>query len=175
MYIIILWRYYCCIGGDGMKVYSPNDMAMILQIKPATLRKYSSLLEQYGYQIERNSQNHRYYRDKDIVTIRNVIRGTGGDVTLEQSVQNVIKLASSSELTNDTNSGNKENDSDIKELKQMVQVLTDKVDQQQEYINSHLKERDQLLMQSINELMERKKQIATTEEKKGFFARLFDN
>jgi|SRR5699024_9767013 len=158
-----------------MKVYSPNDMATILQIKPATLRKYSALLEQYGYQIERNSQNHRYYRDKDIIAIRNVIRGTGGDVTLEQSVQNVIKLQSSSELTNDINNGDKVNNSDIKELKEMVQALTDKVDQQQEYINSHLKERDELLMQSMNELMESKKQIATAEEKKkGFFARLFD-
>lgn len=157
-----------------MKVYSPSDIASVLQIKPATLRKYSALLEQYGYHIERNSQNHRYYRDKDIVTIRNVIRGTGGDVTLEQSVQNVIKLASSGELTNDTKSSNESNNSDIKELKEMVQALTDKVDQQQDYINNHIKERDKAIMLALDELQQSKKQIASeAEQKKGFFARLF--
>lgn len=157
-----------------MKVYSPNDMAMILQIKPATLRKYSALLEQYGYQIERNSQNHRYYRDKDIIAIRNVIRGADGDVTLEESVQNVVKLQSGSEVTNDTNSGDIANDTAIQELKEMVQTLTDKVDQQQEYINNHLKERDRVLINTMNELMDSQKQIATSKEKKGFLARFFD-
>src|SRR5699024_11777713 len=49
-----------------------------------------------------------------------LLGGTGGDVTLEQSVQNVIELQSSSELTNDINNDDKVNDSDIKKLKEMV-------------------------------------------------------
>ncbi|HLR79668.1 MAG TPA: hypothetical protein VK119_03695 [Bacillota bacterium] len=60
-----------------------------------------------------------------------LLGGTGGDVTLEQSVQNVIELQSSSELTNDINNDDKVNDSDIKKLKEMVRALTEKVDQQQ--------------------------------------------
>jgi len=43
--------------------------------------------------------------------------------------------------------------------------------EQQTYIDNSLKERDKLLMQSINELMESKRQAAAEkeEEKKGFF------
>src|SRR5699024_12782168 len=75
-----------------MKFYSPNDVSTILQIKPATLRKYSSLLEKYGYKIERNTQNHRYYQDKDIITLRNIVSGSNSGDTLEETIKNVVQL-----------------------------------------------------------------------------------
>lgn len=170
-----------------MKVYSPNDIATILQIKPATLRKYSSLLEKYGYEIGRNSQGHRYYQDKDIITIRNVISGVGGDVSLEESVKNVIKLESGSTVTNDTNIGDTSNDSDISELKNMIhnqgkqieqqnellQELFARLDQQQEYINQSINKRDQNLMEAMHEIQEQKQIAASKEEKPGFWKRLF--
>lgn len=148
-----------------MKVYSPNDIATILQIKPATLRKYSSLLEKYGYEIARNSQRHRYYQDKDIITLRNVIAGT--------------------------NSGDTSNNSEIQELKQMIKEqsdmiykqneamegLTKRLDEQQEYIKNSIEERDRKLMQTMNEMQEAKKQIASDQEEekpKGFWKRLFN-
>ncbi|GAB4074607.1 DUF3967 domain-containing protein [Barrientosiimonas marina] len=183
-----------------MKVYSPADMAVMLQLKPATLRKYSALLEQYGYKIGRNSQGHRYYRDEDIITLRNIISGNNSGVSLEQSVQNVVSMDQDSSMTNDINSDESLNDSDIEELKSMVQEqsdmiskqnelisqLSDRLDkqseqlsQQQEYINTRLEERDQALLQSMEDKLETKKQIAAAEEsqeekpKRGFFSRLF--
>lgn len=185
-----------------MKVYSPADMAAILQIKPATLRKYSALLEQYGYKIERNSQGHRYYQDKDIITLRNVMSGIGGDVSLEKSVQNVVQLKLGSTVTNDINSGDIANDSDIDEIKEMLKQQNDfmrqqseligqlfeRLDRQQEYINDHIarqKEReanrDENVTTAINESLETRKQIAASaedeekkkENKRGFFHRLF--
>ena len=58
----------------------------------------------------------------------------------------------------------------------LIEELTERLDEQQTYIDDSLKERDKLLMQSINELMESKRQAAAEkeEEKKGFFSRIFN-
>jgi len=155
-----------------VKVYSPNDMAMMLQIKTATLRKYSALLEKYGYHIERNSQNHRYYQDKDVITIRDVMRGVNSDVTLEQSVKNIVFSPNNVSETNDINSDNQANGSDIEELKTMIhnqseliKGLTERLDEQQAYFDKRLNERDQLLLEQVDKQQR---------DKKGFFAKLFN-
>src|SRR5699024_2850513 len=179
-----------------MKVYSPNDVSTILQIKPATLRKYSSLLEKYGYKIERNTQNHRYYQDKDIITLRNIVSGSNSGDTLEETIKNVVQLEMDSSMTNDTNSVEPSNRSEIDELKQMIQQQTEilykqneviesltlRLDEQQTYIKQINHERDNKLMQAINEIQEAKEQLAITdqnqeqkegEEKPGFWSRIF--
>lgn len=163
-----------------MKVYSPSDIASVLDVKPATLRKYSTMLEEQGYKIERNSQGHRFYQDKDIITLRNVIAGSKSGMTLEQSVKAVVHLGVDSTTTNAIQSGEQANGSDIAELKEMIlqqneliKELTVRLDHQQEYIDERMNERDKLLLESMNEIQESKKQITATKEK-GFFARLFN-
>lgn len=161
-----------------MKVYSPKEIADLLGIKTATLRKYSIMLEERGYNIHRNSQNHRYYHDKDIITLRRVIKGSKSGVTLEESINNVISIDKNNTYTNDIN--NVDTHNNIAELKDMIykqneliKTLSNKLDHQQEYIEKRLNERDSLLTQSLNEMLENRKQIATAEQK-GFFARLFN-
>lgn len=131
-----------------MKVYSPAEAASLLKIKTATLRKYSLLLEMYGYEIERNSKKHRYYRDKDIIALRNVISGSNSGVTLEESVRNVVYLEDYNDESNVINNGKETKHNDIKELKEMILKqndliynLTKKLDNQQTYINQKLDRR----------------------------------
>src|SRR5690606_25044153 len=111
-------------------------------------------------------------------------------VTLEESINNVVSIDKHSTYPNAINNVDSSNRSDIQddiqELKEIVlkqneliKVLTDKMDQQQEYIKNSLNERDKILMRTINELLENRKQIAAAheeekEKKKGFFARLFE-
>jgi len=165
-----------------MKVYSPADVSRLLNIKPATLRKYSSMLEEQGYYINRNSQNHRYYRDKDIITLRNVIAGKDSDVSLKEAIHNVVNLKPHSTLTNDTNNSNERNssDTDIKELKELIKSqnelikgLANRLDQQEAYIDNRLQERDRILMETLNEMRGSKQQKQLEESKKGFWDRLF--
>lgn len=162
-----------------MKVYSPSETASLLEIKTATLRKYSLLLENQGYEIKRNSKKHRYYRDKDIITLRNVMTGSDNGITLEESVKNVVNLKGHSNESNVINNGQEANDSDIKELKEMINKqneliynLTEKLDQQQEYIIERLQEHEKLLIQPVEENNEM--ELTETKEKKGFFGKLFN-
>lgn len=170
-----------------MKVYSPSDIASLLSIKAPTLRKYSIMLEERGYTIERNSQNHRYYKDEDVITLRRVIEGSKSGVTLEESINNVLSLKGDNTYTNVINNGDTSNDSDIEELKELIYKQTElihkqtesigelskRLDKQHNYIDDRLNKRDELLMKSMRESLETKKLIAATEEKKSFLARLF--
>ncbi len=146
-----------------MKVYSPSEAAELLGIKTATLRKYSLLLESNGYEIPRNSKRHRYYRDKDVMTIRNVITGSNNGATLEESVKNVVNLEGHSNESNVTNNAQEPNNNDIQELKEMINKqselilsLTSRLDQQNEYIDKQVEFK-------LNEAIEKTKEIESPE------------
>jgi|SRR5690606_14595421 len=170
-----------------MKVYSPSDIAELLNIKLPTLRKYSIMLEERGYNIARNSQNHRYYQDKDIITLRKVITASKSGITLDEAIRNIVSIEQHNSYTNDIDNADTPNNSDIKELKELVykqneliKGLAARLDEQQQYIDKRLEERDRLLMQTMKETLEAKKQIASTEaaeekeeNKKGFWSKLF--
>lgn len=148
-----------------MKVYSPAEAASLLGIKTATLRKYSLLLETYGYEVERNSKKHRYYRDKDIITLRNVMTGSDSGITLEEAVINVVNLKGYNNETNVINNGEEANVNHMKELKEMLQQqneliynLTKKMDLQQTYIDKQINTR-------LIEFKDSHKQIESPEDK----------
>lgn len=54
-------------------IYSPGDVAKILGVQDSTLRKYSRSLEDLGYTFQKNTQNQRWYNDKDVTVFRKVI------------------------------------------------------------------------------------------------------
>lgn len=65
---------------------------------------------------------------------------------------------------------------ELKLQKEFNKALLDKLDQQQQYLENRLNERDKRLMENIRELQEQKQIAATIEqpvEKKSFLARLF--
>jgi DNA-binding transcriptional MerR regulator len=64
---------------------------------------------------------------------------------------------------------------EISELRKHVTDVEKRQQEQQEYINTKLEERDRKPIESLREIQEVKKEIASTREKKrkGFFARLF--
>jgi DNA-binding transcriptional MerR regulator len=73
------------------ELYSPSHVQELLGLDSNTLRKYATLLEGHGYDINRNSRGHRSYFEKDINTLRKFIDfGKQEGMTLELSAQAVI-------------------------------------------------------------------------------------
>lgn len=173
-----------------MKVYSPSDIAELLHVKTATLRKYSILLEKSGYEFKKNARKQRYYSDDDVIMLRKLITFKNNGMTLDESVKSVMlwHKGNESEVTSITLSKSEmdnvteHNKSDIDELKELVHKQNDmigelskRLDQQQEYIDKRMNERDQLLLQRLDQSMEEQKKLINSEkEKKGLFDRLFN-
>ena len=73
------------------EIYSPSYVQDLLGIDGNTLRKYATLLEGHGYPIHRNPKGHRGYFDKDVSTLRQLIKYYKQDgVPLEQAAISVI-------------------------------------------------------------------------------------
>jgi DNA-binding transcriptional MerR regulator len=170
-------------------IMSPNDVSTLLQIKESTLRKYSILLENVGYAFQRNNQNQRWYNDTDIVAFKKLISlKNSTDMNLKECAEAVLLWSKGGNVTQDlttVDNDTKRYNDDITELKAMVnqqnellQELVKKIDQQQKYIDTKLEERDKRLLESVRGTQEIKQQLlqiaAAKEEKKGFFARLFN-
>lgn len=159
-----------------MKVYSPAEVAKQLSCQVSTLRKYSILLENAGIKFNRNSQNQRWYSDNDIMTLRKFVTlKNNGDMDLKECANAVFLWINGNEVTQpltEIDNATERSNSDITELKNMVHKqneligeLSTRLDKQQEYINKRLNKHDDLLMQSLNESLETKKQIAAAVEK----------
>ncbi|MDX8367816.1 DUF3967 domain-containing protein [Cytobacillus sp. IB215665] len=177
-----------------MKDYSTKDIANITDIAESTVRKYSQLLEASGYVFNRNASGYRIFTKQDKEIFFELKNASKSDKSVEEIAHDIAsKYIAKVDTTKDDVSGNTQPQQGIEcdmlaDLTKKLDVLTDmsekqnklnaellkKLDQQQKYIDERLNERDKLLMQSLNEATEVRKQIAAaTEEKKGFFAKLF--
>ncbi len=160
-------------GESKQAVYSSSDVATLLQIKESTLRKYCLLLMDEGYEFMSNGLGHRAYTDTDLITLRKLIElKNEASMTLKQATQAVMawkKGNSVSDSVIDTDSYNpllaefslfrEQQENFNKELLKQLQ-------KQQDYIDNRLEQRDQVLMQSLKESLEARKEIAAARQKK---------
>lgn len=156
-----------------LKVYSPSDVASLLDIKTATLRKYSIMLEKRGYNIERNSRNHRYYLDKDIITLRNVISGSKNGVTLEESINRVISLTPHSGETNEINNAVEPNNNDIQEIKEILLKQNQAMKESMLELISRSDQQLQRIEHLESKLEKTNQKMIPSDEQGSFLSRLF--
>lgn len=141
--------FFSVKGGGRVKKYEEQAVNVIMRIK------------------------HLYDEGKDKDEIYNVLVNEFPlviDGEEEQSNnESVPSLATSDDIAEIKGS--------LNEQKEFNAELLKRLDQQQQYIDKRLEERDQLLMESINKSLETQKQIASTreeEQKRSFWARLFN-
>ena len=153
-----------------MQVYGANDVAEQLQIKTATLRKYCILMEKEGYSFQRNSKGHRFFSDKDVMTLRSILKAKENGITLVESIKGVLSNETDNSVTNEISATTEPNTSDIDELKDIIRTQTEYIKKQYEGIQI-LHEKIDQQQQTINNMTER---LEAPKEDKGFFKRLFN-
>src|SRR5699024_10801613 len=158
-----------------MKVYSASDITALLDIKDSTLRKYCLMLEDKGYEFQKNNRDHRFFRDDDIITLRKFITLKDNGMSLEESAEGVVLWHKGNEeevydvtvRQTDTRDVIERYNNDMTEMKDMmrqqneiINELSAKIDKQQEYIIDRLEHRDNNLMKVLEENLESQRQIA---------------
>lgn len=157
-------------------VYSSSDIADILKVKESTLRKYCLLLEKSGYDFLKNEHGHRAFFDHDVIVLRKMISlKSGADMTLEEAIKSVIAWKKGNDITaSDTEEKRyimRYNDlvGEFKLLQEQQinfnKELIQQIKNQQEYIEHRLEQRDRLLIQTIRETLEIRKEIASAKKK----------
>lgn len=144
------------------KKYKSSDIARILKIKPVTVKKYSQLLEEQGYEFEKDVKGWREYTDTDLETFKTLIRYKRDDIKLNEAVSKAISdtkdiVVVKSELV----------ESDTFETTQLMREFMFKqeefnllIAQRLEKQEQRLEQRDKNLMIAMREVLETQKQIA---------------
>lgn len=68
-----------------MKLYSPSDLAGVLNVKVSTVTKYSIMLEKAGCEFQK-----RYYSGDDVIALRKLVTFKDNGMTLIESVEGVV-------------------------------------------------------------------------------------
>lgn len=163
------------------KAYKTSEVATMLGLAVPTIRKYSQILESKGYNFlhgEATGQHKaRLFLDKDIMVLRylsdirkksNMKVEQAASVVVERFGKGDIQSVSPSDIryNEDYNRRYMELKHLVEHQSELIESLIDKMEEQQEYINKRLEERDSILMESIDKVLKPQK-------KQGLFARLF--
>jgi len=170
------------------KTFTCKEAADALEIGISTLRKWSLLLEQHGHVFLRNAQNGREYRQKDIALlfeIKELCRSQS--MQLELAVANVTNRAIRREMPRREHAAlspipkpvPSTSLEQVHRLEQKVNALAEhvshqeqfnqqllaKMEQQEQYIEASLKERDRRLTRLMSDILEAKMYVAQAKEK----------
>lgn len=172
------------------RTYSGREVAEMLGIGASTLRKWSMLLEQHGYWFLRDSQNRREYRQLDVSCMQRFYRLTKDQlIPLEEAAQMIVSQTKVETTRNETavavalapvthpvaNEDALEALEAIDEklhalalhVKQQdenQQALLARLEKQEAYIRTSLKERDRRLTKAMSDIMDAKVQLAKMQD-----------
>ncbi|CCG47521.1 hypothetical protein HBHAL_7002 (plasmid) [Halobacillus halophilus DSM 2266] len=140
--------------------YEPSDMALMLEIKESTLRKYSLLLEKEGYTFHKGSVGRRWYSDSDLMVLRRFMELKNGDMSLETACHAVVAWAkgrniapSVMENANDLRDSERYLLDKLEKQNELIQELFARLDRQEEFF----KQRDEWLIEKLKEQNEKPK------------------
>jgi len=170
--------------------FSAKEVSAILDIGDSTLRKWCLAIEEQGYHFSRTDNNKRLFFKHDVELLKAFRKFVQVQNMSIENAANLIVSRVDKELFEKQNTENtvpalrSDNEliqrllNHIEQQEQFNKELLKRLDEQQRYIEERLSKRDEALMQSLREVQETKKLIASAEEKrqeekKSIWKRLF--
>lgn len=157
---------------NGQAIYDTKYIAKFFQISTSTVRKYCDFLEKAGYTFHKNEYGHRGFFDDDIIVIRKLI-DYKRNMTLEQATKSVVAWKNGNDIAHPTTSikqySTQHSDLLLKEFQSFQEQQMEfnkKMIERMEKTERHQAERDKNLMLAINQLLETKKELASTSKQK---------
>ncbi|PFT90932.1 hypothetical protein COK81_15880 [Bacillus thuringiensis] len=172
---------------DIQNVYWTREVAELLGVKEGTIRKYARLLEERGYNFHRNDHDQRGFFDKDVMILKKIQElSKNKSMTLDDAANTIVSMYSNKNLTPITPPATAENTHNItryehimeafqtltqenNELKKILGTISSEILEQRQL----LEEQSQKIEQLHTELKKNKQQLNASQEKQGFFAKLF--
>lgn len=147
------------------KTFSTGEVAKRILVEPVTVRKYAQMLEEKGYSFEKDQKGWRRFEDTDLHAFEHLATLRHGGLSVEDSIESIARLyhQNLSKLPTDTSIQQGESLKDFMETQQEFnQKILKRLDQQERRQN----ERDQNLMNVINQSLETQKQFVAAKQKK---------
>ncbi|WP_345655990.1 DUF3967 domain-containing protein, partial [Streptomyces tremellae] len=134
-----------------------------------------SHFERAGYTFHKNEHGHRGFFDDDLIAFKKLMEYKD-TMVLEQALRSVVvwkkgndvalRATDEKRYSRQYNELLEEFQSFKEQQENFNQELLNLLKQQQEYMDNHLKERDQNLMVALKESLETQRQLASSKQKK---------
>lgn len=155
---------------NDIKTYSTKEVAKRLHVEPVTIRKYTQILEEKGYQYTKDERGWRLFTEEDIKGLEYLCLLKLNGKSLDDATDHIANLYRSNLSVSQhdmTIQGPVNPIQDFMNRQEAFnQDLIDRLNKQQEFIETSLKKRDELLLSSVKEILETKKMIAAASQKK---------
>ena len=154
---------------NDQKTYSTKEVAKRLRMEAVTIRKHAQLLEGKGYQFKKDDRGWRFFTEEDIKALEYLSHLKINGKSLDDATDHLANLYRSNLAISQPDMTIQEEDSIqdfMKRQEAFNQELIDRLNKQQEFIETSLKKRDEHLLESVKEILETKKMIAAANEKK---------
>lgn len=145
-------------------IYSSKDVAKRLSLQPVTVRKYSQLLEEHGYVFEKDEKGWRQYSEEHIASLEYLCTMKAMGKSLEESAQHIATLYRSN-LALSKPAIPLQEANPLIELVQMQQEFNQKLLDRLETLEKNQIEREQHLLQAIQDTQDEKKLIGKAQKK----------
>lgn|SRR5699024_8269993 len=147
------------------RIYKTHQLASLLSISDGTLRKWCIELEKQGYVFEKDEKEGRSFSVRDyevLMYVKHLLRTD--KLTITESIASALTTFDSIDA-NDTRSGDVEvvRDSFVNEFKKLNEHLYEQ-SEMNKLMLEQMEKRDENLMIVLNELLEHKKEIASTKQ-----------
>jgi len=163
-----------------------EEVATNVGVAPSTIRKYSQLLEKYGYEFSRNNLNAFMYDEDEIKMLKEFAKlKKQKDITLDMAAQQVlIDIAGMEISVSNTSTNAVDMQAMVKAMSDMQEKMNIIIEQNNKVLaenntlnkrleqieetklleNKRLDERDSSLMEVIREIQDVKKMVAASQE-----------
>jgi DNA-binding transcriptional MerR regulator len=154
--------------------YTTQRIANTVGIGKSTLNKYTRSLEKSGYVFYKDDSGKRAYTEHDVVALRHLKELLEKDISYDDAIRSIsIKYTRELKTGSDVALPTTQYDERYFKLEEKVDEQTELIKQLVRTIDERDKKRDEILMATLREIQEGKKQLALAKEQKNKWWKLW--
>ncbi|MBG0964058.1 MerR family transcriptional regulator [Bacillus sp. SRB1LM] len=142
------------------RLINSKDVANTLNISPSTLRTYTAHFRRCGYSFDKK-KGKVLYTEQDLELLKRMIQlHLEGKGTITECIKSVLDIEDTKDtpVTSDNSAQVQQLEQNCKEIQTELAGLQEEMKKIKNYIDTRLEERDQLLVATLREVLQSKRE-----------------
>lgn len=148
------------------RTYSSGDVAKQIRVESVTVRKYAQMLEDKGYEFEKDQKGWRKFSEADLNAMKHLVTLRHSGMNVEEATETIVSLYRQNLSISVSDTTLQQEKNEIQIFIESQQAFNQKLLERLEAQEKRQAERDQHLMQVLKETQETRKLLAAAKEKK---------
>jgi DNA-binding transcriptional MerR regulator len=148
------------------RTYSSGEVAKQIRVESVTVRKYAQILEEKGYEFEKDHKGWRRFKEADLNAMKHLATLRHSGMQVEEATETIAGLYRQNLSISVSDTTLQQEEMELQSFMEAQQAFNQKLLERLEFQEKRQAERDQQLMQVLRESQETRKMLAAVKEKK---------